>query len=256
MDLGIAGLVAMVGGASSGLGRGIALALAAAGCHLSLGARGGVGLAGVAAEAKEAGAASVTTHTVDLIHDASRAAWVADTVADFGALHIVVTNGGGPPPGPVDEMGLDAYRDAMDSAVLPHIGLALAALPHLRAAGWGRIVVVASETVRQPIPRYGLSSTVRPALLGFTRSLVASLGAGDITVNVIAPGYHDTPGLRHQFGADADDHLAAIGAGIPLGRVGDPADFGCAAAFLASRAAGFITGTCLLVDGGATRGIG
>src|SRR6185295_16059090 len=105
----------------------------------------------------------VATYKVDLTDDASRDAWVADTVADCGALHIVVTNGGGPPPGPVDEMPVGAYRDAMDSTVLPHIGLTLAALPHLRAAGWGRIVIVASETVRQPIPRYGLSSTVRPA---------------------------------------------------------------------------------------------
>jgi 3-oxoacyl-[acyl-carrier protein] reductase len=246
----------MVGGASSGLGRAAALALAAEGCRLSLAARGASRLAAVADEARHAGAERVLTYPVDLADDRSRDDWVARTVDDLGALHIVVTNGGGPPPGAVDEHTADGYRRAVDTAVIPHIGLALAALPHLRAAGWGRIVIVASETVRQPISGYGLSSTVRPALLGFARSLSQSLGAGDVTVNVLAPGYHDTEGLRGQFGADAAARLAAIGAGVPLGRLGHPADFGGVVAFLASRPATFITGTCLLVDGGATRGIG
>jgi 3-oxoacyl-[acyl-carrier protein] reductase len=256
MDLGIAGRVALVAGATSGLGRAAARALAAEGCALSICARDPHRLAATAAELTAAGAGKVGAYAVDIGDEDAVAGWVSDTARDFGAVHIVVSNGGGPPPGPVDAFGLDGYRTAVETALLPHIGLTLAALPHLRAAGWGRILLVASETVRQPIPHYGLSSTVRPGLLGFARSLVSSLGPGGITVNVLAPGYHDTPGLRRQFGADADARLAEIGAGIPLGRVGDAADFGAVVAFLAGRPAAFVTGTCLLVDGGATRGIG
>ena len=87
--------------------------------------------------------------------------------------------------------------------------------------------------------------------------MAQQLGPSGVTINVLAPGYHDTPGLRRQFASDgeADAALAGIGAGIPVGRVGRPADFGAVAAFLASEAAGFVTGTTLLVDGGATRGI-
>lgn len=256
MDLGIAGRVALVSGASSGLGRAVALALAAEGCALSICGRTPQRLARVADELARAGAAKVRHQVVDVTDEAARAAWVADTVRQWGGVHVVVSNAGGPPPGPVDVFNLDGYRAATETALLPHIGLALDTLPHLRSAGWGRILLVASETARQPIPHYGLSSTVRPALLGFARSLAYTLGPGDITVNVLAPGYHDTPGLRRQFGADAEVRLAEIAAGIPVGRVGQAADFGAVTAFLASRAASFITGTCLLVDGGATRGIG
>ncbi|HEX6501498.1 MAG TPA: SDR family oxidoreductase [Micromonosporaceae bacterium] len=256
MDLGIAGRVALVAGASSGLGRAVATALAAEGCALSICARDAGRLAETADTLLRAGAAKVRYQTVDVTDEDAVAGWVRDTASQWGGVHIVVSNGGGPPPGRVDDFDLDAYRVAAETTLLPHIGLTLAALPHLRASGWGRVLLVASETARQPIPRYGLSSTVRPALLGFARSMAHSLGPGDITINVLAPGYHDTGGLRRQFGDDADARLAEIAAGIPVGRVGQPADFGAVAAFLASRAASFITGTCLLVDGGATRGIG
>ncbi|WP_422736351.1 SDR family NAD(P)-dependent oxidoreductase [Micromonospora sp. WMMD729] len=256
MDLGIAGRVALVAGASSGLGRATARALAAEGCALSVGARDPGRLAEAARELRDAGAPDVLARPVDITDEAAVADWVAATVAHFGALHIVVANGGGAAVGTVDSFGLDAYRQALDAAFLPHVGLTLAALPHLRAAGWGRVLIVASETVRQPIPEYGLSSAVRPGLLGFTRALVQALGPGDITVNVLAPGYHDTEGVRAEHGSAADARLAEIGAGIPLGRVGRAGDFGAVAAFLASEAASFVTGTCLLVDGGKTRGIG
>jgi 3-oxoacyl-[acyl-carrier protein] reductase len=256
MDLAINGRVALVAGASSGLGRAVALALAAEGCAVSICGRDPERLAATAAALTRAGASDVRHQVVDVTDETSVAGWVADTAGQWGAVHIVVTNGGGARPGTVDDFTLDDYRAAAETVLLPHIGLALAALPHLRAAGWGRILLIASETARQPIPRYGLSSTLRPALLGFARSLVPSLGAGDITVNVLAPGYHDTPGLRRQFPTNADEQLARIAADIPVGRVGRVEDFGAAAAFLAGSAASFITGTCLLVDGGATRGIG
>lgn len=255
MDLGLRGRVALVAGATSGLGLAAARALAAEGCHISICGRDPARLD--TAVATLLPVARVFAQTVDVTDDAAARAWVDDTVAEFGSVHIVVTNAGGPPPGPVDAFDASAHRAAYDTAVVPHIGLTLAALPHLRSAGWGRVLLIASETVRQPIPRYGLSSTVRPALLGFARSLAGTLGGSGVTVNVLAPGYHDTDGLRGQFASseEADAAFATIAEGIPVGRLGRPADFGAVAAFLASEHASFITGTTLLVDGGATRGI-
>jgi 3-oxoacyl-[acyl-carrier protein] reductase len=255
MDLGLEHRVALVAGGTSGLGFAVAAALAAEGCAVAVCGRDRQRLDRAVERLRGLSRTGAVTGTVaDVTDDAAARAWVEQTAASFGALHIVVTNTGGPPPGPVEEFDVAAFRRAADVAVLPHIGLALAALPHLRAAGWGRILLIASETVRQPIPRYGLSGTVRPALLGFARTLAHSLGDSGVTVNVLAPGYHDTEGLRGQW-KDPEAGLRTVAAGIPAGRVGRPADFGAAAAFLAGDAASFITGTTLLIDGGATRGI-
>jgi len=116
--------------------------------------------------------------------------------------------------------------------------------------------MITSETVKQPIPRYGLSNVVRVGLLGFAKSLVSEIGAAGVTVNVLAPGYHRTPAVEGQLGADPDSRLAEFASDIPLGRLGDAADFGAVVTFLASKQAGFVTGEVLLVDGGSYRGLG
>jgi 3-oxoacyl-[acyl-carrier protein] reductase len=140
--------------------------------------------------------------------------------------------------------------------MIPHVAVTLAALPYLTAAGWGRVLMITSEAVRQPLPASGLSAVARLGLLGFAKGLVHALGPRGVTVNVLAPGFHRTPALDEQFGADVDRAVAEVAAGLPLGRVGRPADFGALAAFLASEQASFVTGCVLLADGGATRGLG
>lgn len=255
MDLGVAGKVALVAGAGSGLGRATARRLAAEGAHVAICGRDPGRLADAEREITAAGTGKVWSKALDLTVDGAPEDWVESVVREAGELHIVVTNAAGPPPGPVDSFTPADYRAAVDAAFIPHVALVLAALPHLRAAGWGRILIIASETVRQPIPRYGLSNAARPGLVGFAKSLVQALGAGDITVNVLAPGYHRTPALERQFGDRADAAIAEIAKDIPLGRVGTPEDFAAVAAFLASAHAGFVTGTVQLVDGGANRGI-
>lgn len=255
MDLGLAGRVALVSGGTSGLGRACAAALLAEGAVVELcGRDAGRVDSTVAALAASAGD-RVRGSVVDLQASAEVHAWVADVAARRGGIDVVVANGGGATPGTVADFDVSDYRAAAESVVLPHVDLTLAALPWLRASGQGRALLVASEAVRQPIPHYALSSVLRPALLGFARSLADSAGADGLTVNVLAPGYHDTEGLRRQFGDDADARLAEIGSHLPVGRVGSAGDFGATVAFLAGRQAGFVTGTCLLVDGGATRGI-
>lgn len=229
--------------------------MAAEGCHMSICGRDRERLTEAETELRQFGG-TVISRRVDLRVESDMREWVTYSADQLDGLDIVVTNSDGPPKGPVDAFGLDDYREAFETAILPHIGLVLATLPHLRASGWGRILIIASETARQPREEYGLSSALRPGLLGFARALVGSLRSTAITVNVLAPGYHDTEGTRRYLGPDADNELARIGAEIPVGRVGRVEDFGTTAVFLASDAASFITGTCILVDGGVARGLG
>jgi 3-oxoacyl-[acyl-carrier protein] reductase len=256
MDLGIRDRVALVSAGTSGLGLAAATALAAEGVSVSICGRDPDRLAEARDAVAKVGDGRVLASEVDIRDGTAIEGWVTRTVEEFGGAHIVVANSGGPRPGRLDEIGPADYPDAFAACVQPQIALTYAALPHLRAAEWGRVLLVASETVRQPILHYGLSGTVRPALAGFARTLVHTLGPVGITVNVIAPGYHRTPGLERMLGADAEVEIDRIAGTVPVGRMGRPADFGAVAAFLASEPAGFISGTCLLVDGGMTRGTG
>lgn len=256
MDLGLAGRVALVAGGTSGLGLAAAVQLAAEGADVSFCGRDADRLAAAVSTVDAAGPGRVLGTVADVRSDADVAAWVDRTVTVLGGLHVVLSNAGGPPPGPVESFTVADHRAALDTALLPHVRVVLAALPHLRAARWGRVLLIASETVRQPIPAYGLSAEARLGLLGFARALVGSLGPAGITVNVLAPGYHRTPGLERQWGDRVEEELAGVAADIPLGRVGRPEDFGAVVAFLAGEQAGFVSGTVLLVDGGKTKGVG
>jgi 3-oxoacyl-[acyl-carrier protein] reductase len=256
VDLGLTGRAALVAGASSGLGLAIAAELAAEGCDVSIGARDPERLAEAAEKLAQLDGGRVHHATVDVRDEAERRAWVADAAETFGGLQIVVANAGGPPPGIATAHGLQAYRDAVELSLLSQIGLVQEALPHLEDAGWGRVLFVTSQSVRQPIPNLALSNTARAGVLGYAKSLVVALGAGGITVNVLAPGSHLTPraeALARQRGdGDVTAGLEAMAADVSLGRVGDPHEFAAAAAFLASERASYITGAVLPVDGGAT----
>ncbi|MDQ1740858.1 MAG: 3-oxoacyl-[acyl-carrier protein] reductase [Pseudonocardiales bacterium] len=255
MDLGLSGRVAAVAGSSSGLGLAAAKALAAEGAHVAICGRNAEKLARAEAEVAALGPGRVTSTALDLRNDSAAAGWIEDTASAMGGLDIVITNSGGVPGGPVDDFVVDDYRKAFETSMLPHVSLTLAALPLLKKRGWGRILMVASEVVRQPNPDYGLSAVARLGILGYMKGLVDALGDSGVTVNVLAPGYHRTAMLTSQFGDDVEDELAKVAEHIPLGRIGDPADFGALAAFYSSRQARFITGTVIMADGGNTRGV-
>jgi 3-oxoacyl-[acyl-carrier protein] reductase len=255
VDLGLTGRVAAVAGSSSGLGLAVAKALAAEGAHVAICGRNVDKLARAEAEVAARGPGKVVSTALDLTDEVAAAAWIEHTAESLGALDIVVSNSGGVPGGPVENFAVADYRRAIDTSLLPHVSLTLAALPLLKKRGWGRILMIASEVVRQPNPDYGLSSVARLGILGYMKGLVDALGDSGVTVNVLAPGYHRTKMLVDQFGDDAELELARVAEDLPLGRIGDPADFGALAAFYASTQVNFITGTVITADGGNTRGV-
>lgn len=254
MDLRLGGRAAAVAGASSGLGLAIARNLAAEGADVAICARDPERLDAVAAELDAVGDGRVSATPVDVRDTDAVTAWIDATADAFGKLEIVVPNAGGPPGGGATAFDVDDYRDAVELNLLSQIAITSAALPHLRAAGWGRVIFVTSVSVKQPIPTLALSNTARAGVAGYAKSLVADLGDTGITVNLLAPGYHATNRLQEVLGDDAGARDAIL-AGIPLGRLGDPADFGAVAAFLASDQAGYITGAVIGVDGGLSRAL-
>jgi 3-oxoacyl-[acyl-carrier protein] reductase len=254
VELGLAGRVALIAGGSSGLGLAVAEELAKEGAHVAIGARDPEKLGRAERRLKESSRGRVLATQVDLKNPDAVRRWVEEVASTLGALHIAVTNSGGPPPGPATKFGVEAYREAVDAVLLPPISLALAALPHMKAARWGRLLFITSETVVRPVARFALSGFSRLGIVGFASALVQELGDCGVTVNVLAPGYTRTPPVERTAGVegDVDAGLRAMAAHIPLRRVGLPEEFAAAATFLASERASFITGTVQLVDGGAS----
>ncbi|OLT23238.1 hypothetical protein BJF79_02220 [Actinomadura sp. CNU-125] len=261
MDLGLNGKVALVAGGSAGIGLAIARDLVREGATVSIAGRDPGRLAKardeLLAEPDAGPGAGVGTRVLDVRDTAATRAWVDDVAAEHGAVHIVVANAGGPPAGPTGAFGPDEYRAAVELGMIAHIAFVQAALPHLRRAGWGRILLVTSETIREIIPKFALSGIVRPGLIGYAKTLVHELGPGDVTVNVLAPGYTATDALLADLTGDPEAETARVAAeaGIPLGRVARPEEVAAAGTFLLSARASFVTGTVQVVDGGRSLGM-
>ncbi|MBU8898136.1 oxidoreductase [Corallococcus sp. H22C18031201] len=254
MELGLANKVALVAGGSSGLGLAVAEELVKEGAHVAIAARDPERLARAERMLTAVGRGRVLASPMDVRDGAAMRRWVELVSGKLGGPHIVVTNSGGPPPGPATGFDVDDYRDATNAVLLPPIGLALAALPYMKRAGWGRLLFITSETVVRPVARFALSGFARSGIVAFAQALVQELGDSGITVNVLAPGYTRTPPVERTAGAsgDLDAGLRAMAAHIPMKRVGRADEFAAAAVFLASERASFITGTVQLVDGGAS----
>ncbi|HVV36327.1 MAG TPA: SDR family oxidoreductase [Acidimicrobiales bacterium] len=246
MELGLADRAAIVTAASRGLGRGSALALAAAGCHLVLNARDANALARTAAECREHG---VDVHEVaaDATAAATPAMLVSRCLDAFGRVDIAVANAGGPPPGKALDVDDDMIRAAVEHNLIASARLVRACVPPMTANGFGRIVCITSISVKQPISGLSLSNTARTGLYAWCKTAATDLAADpstrNITINLACPGLHDTDRVRQLYGDNAPDNI------------GDPEDFGRVVAFLCSTSARFITGQAVLVDGGATLGL-
>lgn len=250
MDLGIEGRVALVLGASSGLGRGVATALAREGARVALASRSRERLA-EAAGAIEGETATFEADTADLDR---MAALPADVGAALGPVEILVTNTGGPPMGTAVDAGLDEWRAAYDSLVLAPRVLVEAVLPGMRERGWGRIVNVGSSSTREPIPGLALSNSHRPGLVGFFKTLSREVAAEGVTVNDVMTGRFATDRLAANYGGTEAMEQHAV-EGIPAGRLGQPGEYGDLVAFLCSDRAAYITGTSIAIDGGLLRSV-
>jgi 3-oxoacyl-[acyl-carrier protein] reductase len=240
MDLGLEGRRAVVAAASRGLGRGCAVALAAAGARVVICGRDAATVEATAAEHGLVGLVADVS-TVDGARDFVRAA--SDRL---GGVDILVPNAGGPPPGGFAQVRDPAdYLRAFEQNAGSTIAMCVEAVPGMQAQRWGRVVAITSIAVRQPIPGLILSNTARAGVTGFLKTLAREVAPDGVTVNSLLPGTHDTDRIRALGGLDA------VIDGIPAGRAGDPMDFGAFCAFLCSEAAGFVTGTAIPVDGGA-----
>ena len=255
MDLGIRGKRALVCAASKGLGRGCAMALAQAGVDLVINARGAAALAQTAAEIRALYGVEVVEVAADITTEAGRSL----VLKQAGAIDILVTNAGGPPPGLWSDWSRDAFIQAIDANMLTPIALMQALMPGMIARGWGRVVNITSQSVKAPIPQLGLSNAARTGLTGFVAGTARQVAGQGVTVNNLLPGIHATDradaldaGVVKSQGISLDAARSQRAATIPAGRYGTAAEFGAACAFLCSQHAGFIVGQNILLDGGAT----
>ena len=262
MDLGLADRVAAVAASSRGLGRATARALAAEGAAVALCGRD----AAAVREAAEAIAAESGVRTLAVTADVSSPAdcrrFVDTAASELGRLDILVTNTGGPRAGAFDAVNPEDWDAAFRLTLANVVALVQAAVPHMRARRWGRIVNIASLSAKQPIDGLVLSNAFRPAIAGLSKTLANELGKDGILVNTLCPGYTATDRLKElaetratKSGTTPAQELANFSAGVPLGRVATPEEFAAVAAFLCSERASFITGATIPVDGGASRGL-
>lgn len=262
MDLGLKGKRALVMGASKGLGRSIAEALAAEGTALVISGRDQATLDRVAAELKARGAASAVGIPADVARGEDMDQLADGAVAAMGGVDILVLNHGGPPPCTAWEMKEEDLVAWFQRIVVSPIRIAMRLMPAMRERKWGRVIVVGSTGMQHPIPTLALSNTLRASIWGWLKTLSGEVAKDGVTMNVLAPGtiltdrVTQTTTVRAQrLGISFEAALEKAASEIPAGRLGTPADFGPMGAFLASEQAGYITGTMIRVDGGRVRGM-
>ncbi|MDQ3177712.1 MAG: SDR family oxidoreductase [Actinomycetota bacterium] len=235
MDLGICGRRAAVAAASSGLGRASAKALAAEGAR--------VVICGRDRSRVDEAAADIGGGCVAIVCDVSDGEggtrFVREATEVLGTVDLLVTNGGGPPPGTFAETALDAYPAAIDMNLMAVVAMCKAAVPSMVERGFGRVVSITSLAVRQPMANLILSNTARAGVTGMLKTLAREVAGSGVTVNSVQPGLHRTPRVTQLYGDAPQDGM------------GDPDDFGQIVAFLCSEQAGFLTGAQIHVDGGA-----
>ncbi|MDR3514284.1 MAG: SDR family oxidoreductase [Azospirillaceae bacterium] len=260
MDLGLSGRRAIVLGSSRGLGFASARSLAAEGAHVTLTGRNADRLAAARAELAATGAA-VEAVSLDVSDHAGLAA-ALDHLLERTGFDILVNNSGGPAPGPIAAVDTERWRQEFDAMVASLFFVTERLLPAMRTRKWGRIINIASSGVVQPIPNLGVSNSLRAAVVGWAKTLAGEVAADGVTVNTVLPGRIDTERVGEldaaaakRTGRSVDEVAADSRKTIPVGRYGDPGEFGDVVAFLASTRASFITGSVIRVDGGMIRSI-
>jgi 3-oxoacyl-[acyl-carrier protein] reductase len=262
VDLGLRGKVAVVAGSSQGLGRAVAMALAEEGAKVVINSRSADKLEVVRSNIVDATGAKVEAVACDLTDPEGPTKLIGAAEAAFGQVDILVTNTGGPPTGMFEDHSAEVWRDALAQNFESVINLVRAALPGMKERRWGRIVNVTSISVKQPVAGLILSNAIRAGVTGFAKTVSNEVAPLNVTVNNLLPGYTRTERLvdlaaaiSARDGASPDAVYEGWTAEIPMGRLGEPPEFGAMAAFLCSEQASYITGQSIAVDGGWIKGL-
>lgn len=262
MELGLRGRVAVVMGASTGLGRAVALELAREGARVAMVARDGARLTRAAEEiAAETGAETLPI-AADVTDPDAAERVVAEAVRRWGTVHVAMANAGGPPSTTFETTTVEQVVQALELNLLSAVRLAKAAVPHMKEQRWGRFVALTSASVKQPMPGLLLSNTARPGVVGLVKTMATELAPFGITCNVVAPGFFRTGRAEELARKRAENEGRPVGevardtaARIPARRMGEPEELAVLVAFLASERAGYLTGATIQVDGGYTQGL-
>ncbi len=262
MDLGLRGKVALVAGASKGLGREVARSLAHEGAKVAICARNAELLREAALSISQETGSELWWKVTDLSNPKDIRAFVQEAVERFETVHILVNNAGGPPSGKFVDLGEESWEEAFQLNLMSAIRLTRQVLPHMRRQGWGRIINLTSAAVKQPIEGLILSNSLRAAVHGWAKSLSNELASEGVLVNCVCTGFMHTQRveqlaetLAHSKGADSSEIVRAWEAQIPLGRLGRPQELADLVTFLASEKAGYITGASIAIDGGYCKGL-
>ena len=262
MDLGLKYKVAMVGGASKGLGLAVARALALEGAQVSMASRDADAIASAAEALHSESGAPVFGMAADLSAADAIAAWHTATVERFGGVDLLFVNTGGPPAGPVLTFDDAAWEASFQLLVMSALRLVRLAVPSMQTRGGGAILMGTSSSVKEPIANLAISNVLRASVAALAKTLAIELAPSGIRVNNLIPGRIDTDRVRQldeingkRAGISAGEQQKKAAAAIPLGRYGAPDEFGRVAAFLLSGAASYITGASVQVDGGLIRGV-
>jgi 3-oxoacyl-[acyl-carrier protein] reductase len=258
MDFGLKGKRGIVMAASRGLGYASALGLAREGCHLVICSRDEQRIEAAADTIRRETGAKITALAADVSSAAEAKRLVDAVVTEYGGLEIVVHNAGGPPAGETLAMTEEQWHKAFEQNLLSFTRIVGAAAPEMAKAKYGRVVTIASSSIKQPIPNLALSNALRAGVWGIAKTLSRELAPQGILVNVIAPGRIDTERIAEldqanaqKSGKSMEDVRKASVASIPLGRLGRPEELANLVVFLASQAASYITGQAITVDGAA-----
>jgi len=262
MDLGLKGRPALVAAASRGLGKACAMSLAAEGASVAICSRDRGAIEAARDEIAEATGATVVAVAADVSREDDALRFVQEGIEALGGCQILVANAGGPPTGRFEDLDEDAVRLSLVLNFFSTLRMAREALPAMREAGYGRIVLILSIAAKQPIANLILSNTIRAGLAGWARTLADEVGPDGITVNGVLPDGVLTDRVRslhvdraRQTGRSVEEVAEDAAATVPVRRLGEPRELGDVVAFLASERSAYITGTFLAVDGGGYRGL-